>query len=181
MGIETLAAFALTAVQTVSSIRGAQQQAEAADKEAARQQGEANLQAQSEKSDRQAQADRELSSMLVAFEAAGGAGSANVTRAAGDIGGVAGLDLARIEANRRNRVASLQSEKKSAAQKAKASITGALVSGAGQAFSIAGKEDLFAADKEISSGFVDTRGGGGSRGFTDLSRSAPGRLNFGPR
>ena len=97
-------------------------QAEAQQEELTRQQGVANEIAQEDKSVLAAEADRQASSALVAMEVIGGAGSANDIRLQGEIGGVAGLDLARIEGNRRREIAARQSEKKSVTLRAKAGI-----------------------------------------------------------
>lgn len=79
--------------------------------EATRQQKEANLRAQEERSDRARQADKQFASAMVAMEAIGGAGSQNEKRAGDEISGHAGIDLARIEGNRRRQVDALQAAK----------------------------------------------------------------------
>ena len=130
----------LSSIQEQSAI---EQQVKDAQKELTRQQQEANLIAQEEKSDRARAADRQFASAMVALETAGGAGSQNEARFGAEIAGNAGLDLARIEGNRRREVSALQSEKRAVRQKGRGAIrrsqaqflSSALGAG-GQAFSL---------------------------------------------
>ncbi len=98
------------------------QQNKDAQKELTRQQKEVNRQAAEEKSDRVRKADRQFASAIVALEAAGGAGSQTEERFGTEIAGNAGLDLARIEGNRRRAVSSLQAEKRAVRKKARGAI-----------------------------------------------------------
>lgn len=109
----------LSSMQEQSAIKD---QANAAQNELTRQQKEANLQAAEEKSERARAADKQFASAIVAMEAIGGAGSQNEQQALGEIAGNAGLDLARIEGNRRRQVSALQAEKRSVRDKAKGAI-----------------------------------------------------------
>jgi hypothetical protein len=92
-------------------------------KELDRQQGEANRIKQEERSERTLEADRQMASITAGFEAiGGGADSGNQARKSNEEAGAAGLDLARIESNRRSEIGSLQADKITSAQKAKGAI-----------------------------------------------------------
>ena len=124
MGVPLLLA-ASTGFSFLSSM---QQQGEIEDqvrneqKEFARQQREANLQAQEEKSERARVADKQFASAITAMEALGGAGSQDEARIGAEIAGNAGLDISRIEGNRRRQVAALQGASKAATKEGKAAI-----------------------------------------------------------
>lgn len=79
--------------------------------ELTRQQNEANRKSEEDKSDRARQGDKQFASAIAAMEAIGGAGSQDEARFGTEISGNAGLDLARIEGNRRREVQSLQAAK----------------------------------------------------------------------
>lgn len=91
-------------------------------KEMLRQQKEANLRAQEEKSERAKIADKQFASAIVAMETVGGAGSQNEASILAEIAGNKGLDLARIEGNRRREISSLQSSSNAARKEGKAAI-----------------------------------------------------------
>jgi hypothetical protein len=74
-----------------------------------RQRKEAGKQAQEQKSDRVRQADKQFASMIVSLSEVGG-GDHTEGRFAGETGLYEGLDLARIEGNRRRQVSALHSE-----------------------------------------------------------------------
>ncbi len=79
--------------------------------ELTRQQEEVGAQAQEQKSDTARRADASFASMIVAMADGGGAGGVNQLRLGADIGSIEGIDLARIEGNRRRQVESIQSRK----------------------------------------------------------------------
>ena len=122
MAIGAILATALSFASSLTEQSAIEDQAEAQQDELTRQQEETNLRAQEDRSDRALEADRASSASLAAMEVIGGAGSANDVRLGAEIAGNAGVDLARIEGNRRREVGALQSEKKSSAQKANANI-----------------------------------------------------------
>jgi hypothetical protein len=118
--------FAFSALSTFSQIGSAnasfaaEQQAADANfelnqAEAQRQQVEANRIAAEDKSDIVRRADAELSTIRAQVGDIG-AGNTSLIRALVEVGGVEGLDLSRIEANRLGRVGQLQAAKKSGAQ-----------------------------------------------------------------
>ncbi len=80
-------------------------------KELTRQQEEVGAQAAERKSDTARRADADFASMIVAMAEGGGAGGVNQLRLGADIGSIEGIDLARIEGNRRRQVESIQSRK----------------------------------------------------------------------
>jgi hypothetical protein len=122
MSIGAIMMIGLSLVQSLQEQAAIEDQAEAQQDELTRQQEEANLISQEEKSERALEADRAAASALVAMETVGGAGSLNDQRQQQEIHGVAGLDLARIEGNRRREVGALQATKKQSAKQANADI-----------------------------------------------------------
>ncbi|MQB00193.1 MAG: hypothetical protein GEU78_07865 [Actinobacteria bacterium] len=74
-----------------------------------RQRTETGRQAQEQKSDRVREADQQFASMIVSLSEVGG-GDHTAGRFAGETGLYEGLDLARIEGNRRRQVSALHSE-----------------------------------------------------------------------
>ncbi len=80
--------------------------------ELGRQQDAANEIAQEDKSDAVREADAQFASMIVALADGGGAGSINQARSAVEIGFTEGVNVARIEGNRRREVAAKQSGKR---------------------------------------------------------------------
>ncbi len=82
--------------------------------ELTRQQEEVNDQSQEKKSDMVRKADGQFASMIVAMADGGGAGGINQLRLGADIGGIEGMNLARIEGNRRRQVESIQASKATA-------------------------------------------------------------------
>lgn len=86
------------------------------------QQQQAIEQSDQEKSDRAKEADRQLSSLRVISGEAGGLGTVNYTRQAGEIASFEGIDIARIEANRDRTIQSLQSQKEGGAITARSQL-----------------------------------------------------------
>ena len=86
-----------------------------------RQQDEADLIAAEKKSDRVRQADKEIASITASLSEVGALGTVNELRAVGEQGFLEGLDIARIEGNRRREVASLQAAKRASATGARSS------------------------------------------------------------
>lgn len=129
MGIETALAIGGLALSGVSSgvsmmhgAQAAQAQASAAqrqfllqDAEFSRQQREVNRVADEDKSDTIRQADRTLGSIRAAASEVGAGGTTSYMRMLVELGGAEGLDLSRIERNRKETIASLQSGKTAAA------------------------------------------------------------------
>ena len=105
-----------------AQVREQQRQAQAEIEELERQREEARKQAREQKSDRVREADKQMASMLVALGEIGGAGTINERRFAAEIGFNEGLDLARIESNRRNRVDSLAASQTAAARRARSAV-----------------------------------------------------------
>ena len=87
---------------------------EAAYRELGIRQQEAIDKASQEKSDRAAQADRELAAIRVAMGESGGLGTVTAYRTAVEAGASEGLDISRIEANRDREIAALQRSKEAA-------------------------------------------------------------------
>lgn len=118
MALGTILAIASVATGFLGSLQE-QEAAEDANrdfqKEATRQQREENLKAQGDKAERTLLAERRIASITAGFEALGG-GAGQEGRATAEEAGAGGLDLARIEGNRRNAVASLQADKKRTAR-----------------------------------------------------------------
>jgi hypothetical protein len=74
-----------------------------------RQKKEATKNARSLKSDRAREADRLMGNMIATMADNGGSGTATEARFAGEIGYLEGLDMARIEGNRRREIEALSS------------------------------------------------------------------------
>lgn len=98
--------LAMTAIQTAMSMKAASDQQKSAEAAARRQQDElkrqqrrADLVAQEQKSDKAREADREIGAIMAAAADNGSSGAA-IARMVGDVGGIEGLDVARIESNR---------------------------------------------------------------------------------
>ena len=118
--------LAMSALQTGAQNRAARQQQTAANEATQRQVDELQRQterdsevAAEEKSDRARELDREVGS-IVAAGADGGATNFNLAASGGAAGAVAGLDIARIESNRRERAESRFSSATSAVEENKA-------------------------------------------------------------
>jgi hypothetical protein len=146
--------LALLGVQALMSISSAQQQQEAAvdqfkaeDKELTRQQTEANLQAQEQKSERAREADKQFASMVTSMEALGGAGSMDEARFGVEIGANSGLDISRIEGNRRREVEALQSSKQASRQRALGTVEQAQGQQVGALISLGGGINTAAAQQ----------------------------------
>ena len=166
MGLETAAilaigSMAMAGVTTFVSIQQANSQAEAAgraanatfverDAELTRQQDESNRLADEDRSDVVRRADQELGSLRVAM---GELGASATSQAAllSEIGAVEGINLGRIEGNRKNSIESLQAGKRAAKvgynntvtqayNQAKASNTNALLNFAATGLQIGGGE-----------------------------------------
>ena len=129
MGLETatllaIGSMATTAVSTFVSMGQAESQSEAREAaarrtrearytEATRRQEETNRVAQEKKSDVIRQAEAELGALRVAGGETG-ATPGSMTRMIAELGAVEGIDLGRIEKNRKSDVAKLQQDKKNA-------------------------------------------------------------------
>ena len=136
MGFEILAIASL-AMKTLGTIqqnkaageatRLANEQANAqADAEIAefdRQREETNRIAAEDKSERVIEADKQFASMIVSMIESGGAGTSNEGRFAGEIGGYEGIDLAKIESNRRGDIETLRSRQSGSDTRRRDSIT----------------------------------------------------------
>ena len=96
----------------------AQLQSQAEVEELSRQQGEIDRNTAEKKSDRVREADKQFASMIVSMGEMGGAGTVNEARFAVEIAANQGLDLARIESNRRADIRSVEASK--AASKSRA-------------------------------------------------------------
>lgn len=128
--------IAMIAVSTVGSFvqagmqsRAASAQAEAAAQtaqlaieEQTRQQAEQNRISAEEKGDRARQADAELATLRVIAGERGGLQTNTYMRQVQELGFFEGLDLSRIEANRRAKIAAMQANKEAARQGAVNSI-----------------------------------------------------------
>jgi len=104
-----IGSLAFSALSTASKNRALERKQEAANdsvrrriKEFEREQGEDDLVAQEKKSDRAKIADRQMG-MAIAASADSGVTINGLARTAGNIGGIFGLDKARIEDNRQKR------------------------------------------------------------------------------
>ncbi len=106
--------------------------------ELTRQQEEVNKQSGERKSDIARQADASFASMIVAMADGGGAGGVNQLRLGGDIGSIEGIDLARIEGNRRRQVESIQSRKEGSVITARSQIKSNVSQGIGNTISFLG-------------------------------------------
>lgn len=102
-----------------------------------RQKQEATDAARAKKSDRAAEADKLMGQMLAVMADNGGAGTSNESRFAGEIGFLEGLDIARIEGNRRKEVEALSSAQNASGWRALNIISGAGASAQGAIWNIA--------------------------------------------
>lgn len=116
--------FAMMAAQAISANMQAKQQAKMAEQtaaqnkdlaieEATRQQTEVNRVAGEDKSDRARIADRELATLRVMSGETGGA-TTTYQRMIQELGFFEGMDISRIEGNRKSKVDALQDDKKGA-------------------------------------------------------------------
>ncbi len=135
MGIETMIligiSVAMMAVSTMfqNQALGDQNKALAEQnrldqEELTRQQEEVNDQSDEQKSDTARRADADFASMIVAMADGGGAGGVNQLRLGVDIGGIEGINLARIEGNRRRQVESIQAQKQGSTISTRSQIKG---------------------------------------------------------
>lgn len=119
-----IVSFAMMAAQAIASNMQAKQQAEMNERhseqnkdlaitEATRQQTEVNRVTTEEKSDRARQADRELATLRVLGGEVGGS-TGVYQRMVQELGYFEGMDISRIEGNRKAQIDALQSDKKSA-------------------------------------------------------------------
>lgn len=141
--VSSFAAAANQASAAKAQARNAADMARMQIDEIQRTQKEVNEAAQSDKGQRARQADKEFASLVVSFAERGGLGTINAVRGGQEVGYNAGMDLAKIEANRRNVVASLQSKKQVAhqqalniAEEAKYTAKGAFINALGSSFQI---------------------------------------------
>ncbi len=124
MGVEVflLASLGASLLGTIQEQSGIADQAEAQQAELLRQEELANVQAAEDKSDTALRMDKAMASARAAMEAIGGFGSINDERAQAEIAGVKGLDLARIENNRKNKTASIRASAAAVRAKAQGAI-----------------------------------------------------------
>lgn len=124
MGIETAIILGVAAAVSVAgTVSAAGAQVDAADdntKILTQEQKRLNVVAQEQRSDRARAASQDFASMTVALSESGGADGQNAARFGGEINYLSGLDLARIEGNRRNQVEGAQREKDSVVASANA-------------------------------------------------------------
>jgi hypothetical protein len=180
MAIGAIIMIGLSLVQSLQEQSAIEDQAEAEQNELTRQQEQANTRAQEDRSERAIAADRQMASITAGFEATGGGmGSGNAARALQEEGGAAGLDLARIEGNRRREVGALQSEKKSSAQKANAEIQKSQLKFLGSAASAGTGLLGNQAAQSQASGFVS--GHGGAHGPSSSQLSSRSTISLGSR
>lgn len=107
--------------------------------------------AAAKKSDAARKADRELASTLTILGEQGGGEGASA-RAAGEVGGILGLDIARIEGNRRERNEARRSQGIAIVADAKANTKAAKTKAIGNVFSFVGKSAGAAASSGVFSG-----------------------------
>ncbi len=155
MGVATLAAVSIGMglVSTIFGNRalGEQNQAFAEQNalnqvELTRQQEEVNQQSAEQKSDIARRADADFALMIVAMADGGGAGGVNQLRLGADIGSIEGIDLARIEGNRRRQVESIQSRKEGSTISTRSRIKSNVSKGLGNTLSFLGGSAGFAAN-----------------------------------
>ncbi len=106
--------------------------------ELTRQQEQVNVQAGERKSDTARRADADFALMIVSMADGGGAGGVNQLRFGADIGGIEGIDLARIEGNRRRQVESIQSRKEGSTIRTRSRIKANVSKGRGNILSFLG-------------------------------------------
>lgn len=123
------ASFLVSAVGAKSQASAAASQARAQADQARlqiaefdRQQDEVEAIAAEKKSDRVRAADKEIGSIVASLSEVGALGTVNELRFVQEAGFLEGLDVARIESNRRREVAGLEASKEAAAGGARASI-----------------------------------------------------------
>ena len=112
----------------LSSANAAQELADREVQELERQKEEEARNARSKRSDRAREADRATGSMIAAMADNGGAGTANASAFAGEIGFMAGVDAARITGNSMSLIAALTAQQ--AASRARAANASTRASGA---------------------------------------------------
>lgn len=123
MAIGAIMMIGLSLVQSLQEQAAIEESAELEQDELTRQQEEANLIAQEDRSARVNEADRQAASMMAGMEATGGAAGSGVEGRLGrEVASNAGLDLARIEGNRRSEVGAIQGQKKASAASANQKI-----------------------------------------------------------
>ena len=148
MGLDplTLTSIGVSALMGGAQIAMAQQQASAQAEAAANnaaaaynelgiRQQEAVDKAAEAKSDRAAQADRELATLRVVAGEGFGLGTVNFARQVGEVGAMEGIDVSRIEANRDREIAALQRSKEAAATGARSAMKSAEMTGTNGAIS----------------------------------------------
>ncbi len=143
--------------------------------EVTRQQTEANVRAKQDQSDVSRRADASFASMIVAMADGGGAGGVNEIRLGADVGSIEGIDLARIEGNRRRQVEALQSNKELGTIKTKSAIKANVNKGLSNTFSFLGSAASTIAGVPSSSGLTTT-GSATPRIRTDAARRILGGI-----
>ncbi len=139
-----VAQIAMAAMQAKAAQDSANAQSQAATqnaqqewKEYHRQQQEVTAEAQGEKAERARQADKLVGQMMAVMADNGGAGTSNEAAFAGEIGFLEGLDVARIEGNRRREVDALSAAKIASHNRALNIITSAGTQAQGKIWNIA--------------------------------------------
>lgn len=160
-------ALVATIAQGVLGVLSAQQegaaaadQAEAEAAEFRRQQDVAKEREREAMSDRTRQADREMASMIAAMAENGGLGTTNATGLAVDIGGIEGLDLARIQGNTRREIEALESRARASIARGRNAVKNASLSALGSVIGASGKygqlaEEQRRADEEATLATLD--------------------------
>ena len=144
MGMMGATQLGMSMLQGQAAIQASKSQSQAATEnsrrewqEFHRQQKEVSAQARADKSDRAREADKLMGQMIAVMADNGGAGTSNESRFAGEIGYLEGLDISRIEGNRRREVEALNSAKTASAWRALNIISSAGAKSQGAIWNIA--------------------------------------------
>lgn len=154
-----IGSLVFTGASTIIGNISASKQAQAQIDELERQKKRERLIAQEKKSDIAREEDREIGAMLAA-QADTGATIGSLARFGGEIAGIAGLDIARIESNVQERNAARRAKQLSIAATTKSQILGNTLSFFGKALG-AGSSFLKKAPKVEANKFKPTAQSGG--------------------
>ena len=142
-----------------------------------RQRRQASAIAQERKADRVITADRQFASMIAAMADNGGHGTQNEARFGAEIGFYEGLDLARIEGNRKREIEALHSKQVAARQVALNTATRVAHQKRINFFTFAASTaSSFGMDGSV--GGKSTTGGGGGGGGNGFTSSTFGNAGF---
>lgn len=122
-----IASVAFGAAGSIVQGRATAEAASAQVQELERQERRERTIAREKKSDRAREADIALGTLMATHADTGATGAA-IARGAGAIGGIEGLDIARIESNRRERAAAIRSQQISVVKGARNKILGSTIS-----------------------------------------------------